>query len=365
MFIKRIRSILTVLGILIVCVIVVMNVKNNSKQEETIMPSPLVKTLTIYTSNVAAGYSYPGVVRSQYENQLAFQVGGKIIKRYVDVGDTVKTGTILMQIDSKDLEQTVNNYAAQVSYAESKFNFAEDNLKRFTRLYEQQITSQAEYDNYVNLYNTAQAALDQSKALYEQSVNQLDYCKLTADRSGVIGSIDAEEGQIVSAGQKVGTLMQDNKLEVEINVPENRIDKMKNAKKINISFWALSNVEIKGILSEMSPIADAASRTYKVRVGLVNPPSAVKLGMSSTVNIDPYNSDEKIYIPLESIYQVSSSPAVWIVNDNKVSLKKIKVSEFSGNKVEVIDGLKEGDVIVIAGVHKLSEGQQVRTESGD
>lgn len=359
---KEKKVIFIALGILAIILIVV-KVKIGSKQEKTILQPPLVRTLKIAISNKDSDYIYPGQVYPRYESQLAFQVGGKIVKRNVEVGDKVEQGTVLMELDSSDLEQVVNNYAAQVSSAESKYNFAEDNLKRSEQLYQAGATSKALYDDSVNTDNVAKAALDQVNALYAQYSNQVGYCKLRADKSGIIGSIAAEEGQVVTAGQKMVTLVQNNQLEVEINVPENRVDQLKNARKISVGFWALPDIKVNGALRVISPVANDASRTYTVRISLIDPPPSIQIGMTANVSVSQNDSSGAIWIPLAAVYQKASSPQVWIVNGNVVSLKNITIADFSGDQVAVSAGLGRGDVVVTAGVNSLLEGQAVRIGS--
>ncbi len=363
MIFKGKKRILLGLGILVTCILVLIIVKINSKQEVTVVQFPLVKTLNISASNKDSKYVYAGQVHSHYESQLAFQVGGKIEKRDVEVGDKVEQGMVLMELDSRDIEQAVNNYAASVSAAQSKYNLAEDSLKRYEQLYKAGAVSQAAYDDSVNTANTAKAALEQANALYAQGLNQLGYCKLRADKSGVISSITAEEGQVVTAGLKMVTLVQDNELEVAIDVPENRIDQLKNAQEIDVGFWALPDVKVKGALRVVSPVANDASRTYTVRISLIDPPSSIQIGMTSNVSVSQNNASGKIWIPIAAVYQQASSPQVWIVKEGKVSLKNITIADFSGNQVAVSVGLGEGDVVVTAGVNSLREGQEVRIGS--
>lgn len=363
MKLKGKKKILLVLGILVIFVIILKIAKINSKQEKAAVQPPAVKILKIAASNKDSQYVYAGVVQPRYKSQLAFQVGGKIVKKNVEVGDKVEQGAVLMELDSRDIEQVVKNNTALVSSAESKYKLAEDNLKRYEQLYKGGFASQAEYDNYVNADSTAKDALDQANTAYTQSMNQMDYCKLRADKSGVIGSIDAEEGQVVASGQKIVTLIQNNELEVEINVPENRIDQLKSAKEINMDFWALPDVKVKGKVREVSPVANDASRTYMVRISLINPPSNIKIGMSSNVSISDNNSSSKIWIPLAAVYQKDSSPSVWVVKENKVALKSITIEDLSSDQVTVTSGLNEGDVVVAAGVTKLRQGEKVRIGS--
>lgn len=350
-----------VLGI---CIVSGMMWKERSQPKPVEDDVALVQTTVIRVSEPAQDYSYSGEVRGRYESQLAFQVGGKIIKRNVDLGSTVNAGDALMEIDAKDIAQTVNANAAQVYSAQSQLKLAENNLNRYRQLYEQNAISQAQLDQYQSAYDAAVAAVQQTSAQYTQGANQLGYSILYANSAGVISGINAETGQIVSAGQSVLTLVQDGEREIEINVPENRIEELRKAEQIQVTFWALPGVAADGKVREISPIANKISRTFKVRISLLNPPAEIKLGMTSTVTVVHSGSKQTASIPLSAIYQTGDTPNVWIVQNDTVTLRPIKVSLFKDNQVEVLEGLQNSDVVVTAGVHKLKEGQKVRT-AGD
>jgi RND family efflux transporter MFP subunit len=333
--------------------------------------APLVRILTIKSDGGNQKSVYPGEVCGRNEAKLAFQVNGKIIKRYVDLGSVIKKGDLLMQLDSQNLQRDIEAIDAQLSSAQSQFNLATDNLKRYRQMYEQEVISKADYDIYQNTYNSAEAFIQQVTAQYEQAVNQLSYTNLYASCDGVVKSIDAEVGQMVGPGivtsrPQVVTIVQDGEREVEINVPENRLGEIRKAQKIQVGFWALPDVIIDGRVREISPVADQISRTYKVRISLVNPPEGIELGMTSSVII-PNAAEQQAYayIPLSAIYQTGDTPAVWVVNDGVVHLRCIKVGAFGDNQVQVLEGLKDEEIIVTAGVQKLREGQRVRKNTGE
>ncbi|WP_378950990.1 efflux RND transporter periplasmic adaptor subunit [Pelosinus sp. sgz500959] len=320
-----------------------------------------VRTAVVSMAGAGQNFTYSGDVHGRYESQLAFQVGGKIIKRNVQLGSTVNSGDILMQIDPKDVRQTVNNNLAQVDSAASGLRLAESNLNRYRQLYEGNAVSRSTLDQYENAYEVAKSNVRQASAQYTQGANQLDYSLLYADKGGIVSSITAEAGQVVSAGQSVITIVQDGEREVEINVPENRIDELRKVKELKVTFWALPTVSVDAVIREIAPMADAISRTYKVRVSLLKPPQEVKLGMTSTVMVANMGEQKTAaYIPLAAIYQPSNTPGVWVINDETVTLRSIKIGTFVDGKVQVLEGLQNGDVIVTAGVHKLREGQKVR-----
>lgn len=321
---------------------------------------PLVRSQTIKLDIVGQNASYSGEVRGRYEAQLAFQASGKVIKRYVELGSVVAAGDVLMEIDPKDVQQTVNISSAQVASAQSQLNLAEVNLERYRKLYAENAVSRAQLDQYENAYQVALAGVNQAIAQYAQGANLLGYTSLVADSAGIISAVNVEAGQVVSAGQAVMTLVKGNEREIEINVPENRIDEIRSAKQVNVSFWALPGVSTEGKVREISPIADKVTRTYKVRISLVNPSAAMSLGMTASVAVGAAGSQQAVYIPLSAIYQTGDTPNVWVVRDGVVSLRPIKVGVFGDNKIQVLSGLQDGDVIVTGGVQKLREGQKVR-----
>lgn len=343
------------------CIVVGM-VWNEHRQTKAVANDiTVVRTTVVDVAGTTQGYTYSGEVRGRYESQLAFQVSGKIIKRNVELGSKINAGDVLMQIDPKDIQQTVNSTSAQVYSAESQLRLAESNLNRFRQLYEQGAVGRMTYDQYVSAYEVAAAAVQQASAQHTQEANQLDYSLLRADKPGVISAISAEIGQVVSAGQPVLTLVQDGEREVEISVPENRIEELRKAQQLTVTFWALSNVTVEGRVREIAPMADPVTRTYKVRISLLNPPQEMKLGMTAAVTVLDSGSQQTVNIPLAAIYQNGNTPAVWVVTaGDTITLRPIKIGQFGDGTIQVLEGLQQGERIVTAGVHKLKEGQKVK-----
>jgi membrane fusion protein, multidrug efflux system len=328
---------------------------------------PLVRTLTVKAPmDGVERYAYSGEVRSRHESQLAFQIDSKIIARNVELGSIVKQGQTLMQIDAKDVEQIVNSQQAQVAQAKSQLQLAGQNLKRYLQLFTEDVISRSQLEQYQTAYDVAVARHEQTLALHKQSTHQMDYTRLKADKAGVVSTIIAEVGQVVSPGQVVVTVVQDGEREVEINVSENRIDAIRASSLAKITFWALPNVIIDGKIREIAPMADAVSRTYRVRVALLQQPSEIRLGMTATVQITNRNgAPETLYIPLSALYQTRETPNVWIVNNGVAHLRPVKIGVFGNDQVQVLSGLNPGDVIATAGVHMLREGQKVKAITGE
>ena len=330
-------------------------------------PDQLVKTMTVGQRSDSTAGTYSGTVKGRYESKLSFQAGGRITARNVQLGTRVKAGDVLMSIDPKDVMQAVNQSQAQVDAAAAQLQLAEANLKRYKELYSSDAVSAADLDQFQTAYDRAAAQYNQAQAGQQAQANQLAYTQLTADADGVIAAVSAEVGQVVPAGQPVVTLVHDGDLEVTINVPENKLADFPVGKAVAVSFWALQNQNVSGVVREVAPMADPVSRTYEVNIALPNPPQGLQLGMTASVANagEEQAAADAVVLPLSAIYQTGSTPQVWVVGKDKtLTLQNVSVETFGDNTVKVT-GLRKGDIVVTAGVHKLRAGEKVRTEGAD
>lgn len=327
------------------------------KENVEVEKIPYVKTQKINFENVNAENIYSGVVRGRYQTNMAFQVGGKILSRNVEVGNFVRRGDLLFTLDAKDILQQANQADSQVSAAEAQLKLAETNLKRYRQLFSENAISAAMLDQYQTNYDAAFANYQNAVALSKQSHNALDYTNLFSTADGVISAINVEVGQVVSAGQIILTLVQNDELEVEINIPENKLSEVKIGTPCEISFWA-NPEKVSGVVREISPMADSTSKTYRVKISLQNLREDINLGMTASA-IFPAKNLNGVILPLSAIYQTGENSQVWIVTaENKAALKNVTVQDFSNNEV-LVSGLNAGEIVITAGVHKLREGQEV------
>ena len=326
---------------------------------------PLVRTITVGEMSTITTDVYPGEVRGRYESNLAFQVSGKINNRYVNIGDTVTAGQVLMTIDPKDIDQALAASEAQLSSAIAAQKLAADNAERFSKLYKGGAISQAVYDQYQTQLDAANATLRQAQAQATVNRNQTEYTKLRSDANGVVANIIGEIGQVTAAGSPLVTVVQNGEREVQINVPESKLSALKLGQMAFVTFWALPNVQATGTVSEIAPMSDTLTKTYRVRVALDNMPQEAKLGMTAKVVLHN-GKEEHFLLPATAIYQTNEQAKVWLVKDNKANLADITIAGYSGNEVVVASGLNRGDKVVTAGLNKLVPNQDVRLmESGD
>ena len=352
---------------------------NIAHKPQTAKLVPIVRTYTVGTAAAPAAATYPGEVRGRYESQLAFQVAGKINARMVNVGDSVRAGQVLLALDPKDVNQSVEATAAQLASARASYKLAADNAARYSSLYAQGAVSEAVRDQYQTQLEAASAALRQAQAQANVSSNQLGYTQLVSDTDGVVTALNAEVGQVVAAGTPIATVVRSGEREVHISVPEGA--SLSVGQKAQISFWALPGVEAAGFVREIASMADPVTRTYKVCVAVPDLPAAAKLGMTAKVSLAPEQraavsgaakgdatatepTSPAFTIPAQALYQVNGKTQVWVVRDNKAQLVEVKVNGYSGNEVLIEQGLSRGDKVITAGLAKLVPHQEVRLEEG-
>lgn len=354
---------LTIITVLLLSASVLSSCSNEAPPETVIRP---VVTQRVEIRENWQEATYAGEVKARYKMALGFRIGGKIVERYVEVGNVVAPGTLLASLDPEDSKLQLMEAKGGLEAARAEKSKAELDLKRYTKLYKQKMISAAEHLRFSNALAIAKARYTQADAHLEVTRNQSDYTHLYADKGGVITSLDMEVGQVVVAGQTVVNLALPEDKEVVIAVAESRLDEVRHADEIKISLWIDPNTYYKGRVREISPGADPVTRTYTVKISFLDADEKVHLGMTTTVNILKRKQELVAKLPLTSVSQKGTIPAVWVYSPktSQVQLQKVSILEYQFDSVLISSGLKPGQIVVIAGVHKLYEGQKVRLMEG-
>jgi multidrug efflux system membrane fusion protein len=305
---------------------------------------------------------FSGDIRARHESQLGFRVGGKIERRMVDVGARVAAGDVLAVLDPADLRLELAASESAIVASQADASLAQAEFDRASALLERKLISTSQFESQQTALASARARLEQARAQQAVSRNQVGYAKLTADRAGVVTSITAETGQVVAPGQVVAILAQDGEPEVEIALPEAQVARYPVGTRAQVSVWSAPDRTFDGVVREVAPDADSASRTYRARVNLLQPDPAVQLGMTARVRFDGVADANLLSIPLTALHVRDETPAVWTVDagSGQVSLTPVQVAAYREDAVEIASGLTMDDWLVVVGVHKLHDGQTVR-----
>ncbi|MCX7174902.1 MAG: efflux RND transporter periplasmic adaptor subunit [Proteobacteria bacterium] len=304
---------------------------------------------------------YSGEIRARHEADLAFRIAGKLIARQVEIGSVVKAGDVLARLDPADSALNADAARAQAAAGETDYRYAKAELDRYASLLEKKFISQAVYDAKLNAYNAAKARFEQADSQATVAGNQAGYATLRADRAGVITAVNADPGQVVAAGQAVFKLAQPEEKEVVVAVPENRLAELRASPEAAIRLWADPAKIYRGKVREIAPSADAATRTFLVKLSVLEAGPEVRLGMTANVLFNGAAAPS-VLLPLAAVTQKDGQASVWVVEgaDNKVAPRLVKIGRYGENGVAILSGLNAGERVVTAGVHKLLPGQAVR-----
>lgn len=323
-----------------------------------------VRALTLNAGNVGSSAEFSGDVRPRYESQLGFRVGGKISSRKVDVGTVVKRGQLLMQLDPRDLRLGQDQAQANLRAAQTNYELARADLKRYQDLRNQNFVAQAVLEQKVAAAHSAQASVEAARAASHEQANQTGYANLVSDADGVVTAINAEVGQVVQAGTPVVRVARTDEKEAVIGVPEDQVEALRHVSTVRVRLWADPNRSIEGKIREVSPVADPATRTYTVKVS-IPPEDDVRLGMTAVVQLAHAGADPAIRVPLSALYQNKGQTSVWVIESGAVHPVAVQVGGVAGNDVLLLGGVTSGQTVVTAGVNLLKPGQKVKVLSVD
>lgn len=332
-------------------------------------PAPLVRPVVLTKVSVGAGADtavFAGEVRPRHETDLGFRIAGKLAERLVDVGARVRRGQALARLDPADVGLQAEAAKAQVAATETEYKFAQAEYDRYQGLLREKFISASALDAKRNAADTNRAKWEQARANLAVAQNQAGYATLVANDDGVITAVNAEPGQVVTVGQAVVRLARETEREVLISVPENRLRELTTAGQLVIALWANPGKLYQGKVREVSPSVDPATRTFAVRVTILDADPTVQWGMTANVGALGAAAAPTAVLPLTSIYQKDGKPAVWRYDatTHAVTLIPITVAQYREDGVVVTGGIADGDVIVAAGVHKLQPGQVVKPYEG-
>ena len=305
--------------------------------------------------------SLTGTVQAETDVNLAFRIDGRMIDRKVNVGDNVVRGQLIATLNPENEESGVQSARAGLAAARARFVEAQNSFERQKRLLAENFISKAAFDQFVATRDAARSQVEAAQAQVDIAQNRLGYTRLLAQSGGTVTAVGAEPGEVVQAGRMVVQLAQKSGRDAVFDVPAQIKDIAPSQPEITVALTMNPKVTAKGRVREVSPRADAITGTFQVRVGLIDPPAAMRLGSTVTGHM-LVGGVPGIDIPASALSRVDRQPAVWIVDPktSSVSPRSIEVATFDRNRVVVAQGLQPGDMIVTAGVQALRPGQKVR-----
>ena len=317
-------------------------------------------TLLVKPASQEVVRSFTGSVQPRYQAQLGFQTAGRMTSRDLNVGDRVSRGQQLATLDPTLLRLALVSSKADLANAQAALVNAEATYGRQRELIKTGSVSQAQVDAAVASRDTAEAKVKQAQASLEKAQDQLGYTTLKSGYDGVIASWSAEIGQVVGSGQTVVTVARPDARDAVFDVPDDLVGRFAPGAHFTVALLADTAVTAHATSREVSPMADAATLTRRVRLTLDDADEAFRLGTVVTVAVSEPASPT-VEMPSTAILQTDGKASVWLVGqDGRLSRRAVSLGAVRGDSVVVASGLADGDRVLTAGVHSVSDGQTVK-----
>jgi RND family efflux transporter MFP subunit len=322
-----------------------------------------VRTVVVDPKSIDDDRQAVGEIKPRTESDLGFRVTGKLISRPVDVGVSVKKGDVLARLDEQDFQNRLRSAEADVVAADAVLAEARGSEGRLRQLMASGTTTRANYDASLRNLRSSEAKLESAKAALALAKDQLAYAELHAEFDGVVTATGAEAGQVINTGQMVVRLAPPGEKDAVFAIAESAFRERPDADKPEIVVTLLSNPQLiaEGVVREVSPVADPATRTYQVKVTLRDPPAQMRFG-SSVVGRLKGTTAPVVVLPGSALFDQGGKPGVWVFDraTGTVALKAVSVTRFETDRVVLSGGLVKGEIVVTAGVNRLRAGQKVR-----
>ncbi|MGK9283497.1 efflux RND transporter periplasmic adaptor subunit [Sinorhizobium meliloti] len=356
------RSILHVSLQLIVALTLLTGCDESSAVEEPKLRP--VETM-VAKAEQSARMTFPGVVQAKLETDLAFRTLGRLVSRKVDVGDVVRKGDVIAEIDPLALQLAVRGAEADLRDAEAQLENAAITEKRKRSLSSTSAASIADLDLAEQGLKSAQAGVARARASLAKLRQQLGYAQLRAEFDGVVTATSVEVGQTVTIGQAVVTLARLDQRDVVVDVPETQLRLLRTGARFDVALQLDDTVRAAGVLREIGPEADTNTRTHRLKIAIDDAPEVFRLGsvVTATIQAEPSSA---IHLPKTAVLEKDGTDNVWVIDPSthSVSLRSVRLDGKAdgASHVRVLSGLKEGEEVAVAGVNELAEGQKLRIE---
>lgn len=336
----------------------------------------------VSTSQGARLRTFAGVARAGVESNLSFRVAGTVERVAVSVGQQVRRGRVLARLDPTDYELKVQEAVAGLAQAEAASRNAEADYDRVRGLYENNNASRRELDGARANSESSQAQVDAAQKRLEQARQQVSYCNLLAPVDGTVASVSVEVNENVNAGQKLFLLNAGSDTEVEVALPEAVISQVEVGQKVEVIFDALPGRTFEAEVIEAGVAAVGTATTFPVTAELTESDPDIRSGMAAEVEFrfSTAATSGRLLVSPVAVGEDRSGRFVFVLETTQrapgadagvdggadagatavVHRRDVTVGELTGDGLEILSGLEDGELVVTAGVRRLTDGEEVK-----
>lgn len=326
-------------------------------------PRP-VRTTVAHARDLGETVIQTGEIRPRHETAMSFRLDGQLLFRVTN-GASVKEGDIVARMDETPAKNNVLTAKAELSTAVATLDLAGVTAQRNRDLFARNVASKAQLQEAEANLETATARVEAAKAALANAEENLSYTVLRAQRDGIISATGANEGQVVAAGSMVVILISDGERDAIFDVAEKFVRMELGNLPVEVRLVSDNAIVATGTVREVTPSADAATRTWRIRVGLDDGGKNMPFGAAVTgaVVLSP---KKLVQLPASALINANGQPAVFIFDKatGKLKYRSVRIERFDDTTLLVAEGLSEGELVATAGVSKLRDGEVVTIDEG-
>jgi len=326
-----------------------------------------VRYVVVEGSDSATQRTFSGVAQSGQESRLSFQVSGQVLEVAINVGDKVKKGETIARMDPTDYALQLQNAQAAAAQSRAQERNAKATYERTRALYENQNASRQDLDADRTGYESGRAGLESANQQIRLRQRQLGYTHLKAPEPGVIATVDIEVNEYVQAGALVATLLAGDQIEVSVSVPASVIRSIERGAEAKVRFNSLGDRVLNGTVTEVGVSSVGGATTFPVTVRLTEGQDQVRAGMTADVTFVFASAKHgpKYALPISAVGEDREGRFVFMLQNEgnglgTVHRSPVEVGEILSDGIEILEGVKPGDLVVTAGVSRIYDGLQVR-----
>jgi len=320
-----------------------------------------VRTITIEKRQAGVPITLTGRIEAEDEATLAFRISGRVLENDNKLGDRVEPGQIVARLESQNERNALRAARASLASAQGQLTQARNHFERQDTLLKQGWTTRANHDQAAQALQTAESQVEAAEAQLKSAYDLVSFTELKADAPGVLTAVGPGTGEVVQAGQMIVRIARKEGRDAIFDIPAQLVRSAPSDPQISVSLADNPAITARGRVREVAPQADPVTRTFAVKVGLTDPPPAMRLGATVVGRMET-EATPVIEIPATALTNFNRQPAVWIVDPSSktVSIRNVDVMRFDPATVVISGGLDVGEVVVTAGVQALHPGQKVR-----
>ena len=339
--------------------------KTESKQDAQAAATAPVKVFKVVRQRISEKLFYTGTIEAWQKVNITPDVGGKIDRIYVNEGDRVSKGQVLAELDTLAIRLQLEQAEAALAVAQANFNNARTNWERMERLYKEKAVSEQQYEQVKLGYDSAEAQLSQAQAAVNLAKHNLNVSIMKAPFGGIIASKNAEVGDVINpmmggfspgSGGGVLTLVDFSRVKIRVEVSGADIRLIRKGQETLLRVPTVPGQEFRGTVQVVNMAADSQSKKFGVEVTVDNPSLVLRPGTFGEIILEVQTHENALVVPQKAILE---NTHLFIAQDGKAARSDVMLGLQNSTLVEILSGVKEGDLVITEGNFGLEDGTPV------